>query len=99
MILASNLIVCKRETMSARVNPRGQITLDRAARERLGVRAGMIAIQQVVGRQLVVTFVPAPQDRSAAGILGRPPRVVPADWSEVREASERAVADEVEVRA
>lgn len=85
--------------MSARVNPRGQITLDRAARERLGVRAGMIAVQQVVGNQLVVTFIPAPHDRSAAGILGRPPRIVSADWVEVREAAERAVAGEVDDRA
>ncbi len=82
--------------MSAVVNPRGQITVDRMARERLGVRPGMIAVQQVVRNQLVITFIPAPHDRSAAGILGTPPRAVPADWSEIRAAAERALADEVE---
>ena len=81
--------------MPAIVNPRGQITVDRAARDRLGVRPGMIAVQQVVGNQLVVTFIPAPHSRSAAGMLGRPPRVVPSDWDAVREAAERAMADEV----
>jgi len=85
--------------MAAVVNPRGQITVDRAARDRLGVRPGMIAVQQVVGDQLVVTFIPAPHKRSAAGILGMPPHAVPADWGDVREAAARALADEVAGRA
>ena len=85
--------------MSATVNPRGQITIDRDARERLGVRPGMKAVQQVVGSQLVITFIPAPHDRSLAGILGTPPRTVPDDWDQVREMAERAIAEEVEGRA
>lgn len=85
--------------MSAIVNPRGQITVDRIARERLGVRPGMVAVQQVVGNQLVITFIPAPHDRSAAGILGNPPRVVPTDWSDIRAAAERALADVAEGHA
>ncbi len=82
--------------MSATVNPRGQITIDRDARTRLGVQPGMIAVQQVVGDQLIVTFIPAPHERSAAGILGMPPSAAPTDWSEVREAAERALAEQVE---
>ena len=85
--------------MSAVVNPRAQITVDRAARERLGVRPGMIAVQQVVGNQLVITFIPAPHDRSSADMLGRPPHAVPAEGDAVREAAERALADEVAGRA
>ncbi len=80
--------------MSAVVTPRGQITVDREARERLGVRPGMVAVQQVVGNQLVVTFIPAPHDRSLAGVLGKPPRRVSGNWEEVREAVERAIAEE-----
>ena len=84
--------------MPAVVNPRGQITVDRAARARLGVRAGMIAVQQVVASQLVVTFIPAPHRRSASSMLGSPPRVVPSDWDEVREAAARAMAEEADGR-
>ncbi len=85
--------------MPAVVTPRGQITVDREARERLGVRPGMVAIQQVVGNQLVVTFVPAPHDRSLVGVLGKPPRSVSGDLREMRERTERAIAEEVAKRA
>lgn len=80
--------------MSAVVTPRGQITVDREARRRLRVRPGMVAVQQVVGDQLVVTFIPAPHSRSIAGRLGKPPRAVPENWDEVRAAEERAIAEE-----
>ena len=80
--------------MAAVVNPRGQITVDRTVRERLGVRPGMIAVQQILGNQLVVTFIPAPHERSLAGVLGKPPRAVPTDWQETREAAERAIAED-----
>ncbi|MCL5958920.1 MAG: AbrB family transcriptional regulator [Chloroflexi bacterium] len=78
--------------MPAIVNPRGQITIERAARERLGVRPGMVAVQQVVDGQLIITFIPAPHDRSVAGKLGRPPRLAHVeDW---REMVEQAIAEE-----
>ncbi len=80
--------------MSAVVTPRGQITVDRAARERLGVKPGMVAVQHVVDNQLVVTFIPGPHNRSLAGILGKPPRTVPADWDQIREAAEIGIAEE-----
>jgi bifunctional DNA-binding transcriptional regulator/antitoxin component of YhaV-PrlF toxin-antitoxin module len=78
--------------MPAVVTPRGQITVDREARERLGVRPGMVAVQHVVGTQLIVTFIPAPHNRSLAGILGKPPRPVSADPDASEEAVERAIA-------
>ncbi len=80
--------------MSAVVNPRGQITVDREIRERLGVRPGMVAVQQTVGNQLIVTFIPASHKRSAAGMLGRPRRRVPRDWSEITEAAGQAIAQD-----
>lgn len=80
--------------MSTVATSRGQITVGREARERLGVRPGTVAVQQVVGNQLLVTFIPAPHDRSLAGVLGKPPRSVSGDWDEVREATERAIAEE-----
>jgi bifunctional DNA-binding transcriptional regulator/antitoxin component of YhaV-PrlF toxin-antitoxin module len=78
--------------MPAIVTPRGQITVDRELRERLGVRPGMVAVQHVVGTQLIVTFIPAPHDRSLAGILGKPPRTTSAGPAEPEEAVERAIA-------
>lgn len=80
--------------MSAIVTPRGQITVDREARARLGLRPGMVAVQQVVANHLLVTFIPAPHARSLAGVLGKPPSLVSGDWEEVREATERAIAEE-----
>jgi hypothetical protein len=81
--------------MSAVVNPRGQITVDREIRARLDIRPGMVAVQQAVGNQLIVTFIPAPHNRSVAGILGKPRRRAPRDWSAVRDAAEQAIADDV----
>ena len=58
-------------------------------------RPAMIAVQQVVENQLTVTFTPASHDRSLAGVLGKPPRSVSGDWREIRDATERAIAEEV----
>ncbi len=80
--------------MAAVVNPRGRITVDREVRRRLGVRPGMIAVQQVVENQLIVTFIPAPHRRSLAGVLGKPPRRVPPTWEEIEEIAAGSIADE-----
>ena len=80
--------------MSAVVTPRGQITIDRAIREQLGVRPGMIAVQQVIRGQLVITFIPAPHKRSLAGILGQSPRADDWDWEAIRDAAAQAIAEE-----
>jgi len=69
------------------VGERGQITIEKAIRERLGVRPGDRAVQHVVDDQLVVTFLPAakPHIRSLAGVLGTAPRrpAAGATWEEV----------------
>jgi bifunctional DNA-binding transcriptional regulator/antitoxin component of YhaV-PrlF toxin-antitoxin module len=53
--------------MTSQVSERGQITIDRTAREQLGVRPGMIAYQRVVDGHLEVLFLPAPHRRSLYG--------------------------------
>lgn len=74
------------------VGERGQITIGKQLRERLGVRPGDVAVQVVEGGRLVVYFIPAPHRRSLRGALrprpGRPVR----DWDAVRESIAREIA-------
>lgn len=55
--------------MPSKVGERGQITIEKAIREELGVYAGDKAVQWVEDGHLVVTFVPAPHRRSLFGAL------------------------------
>ena len=55
--------------MPSKVGERGQITIEKAIREELGVYAGDQAVQWVEDGHLVVTFVPAPHSRSLFGAL------------------------------
>lgn len=75
----------KGATVSSPVNEQGQITIDRTARDQLGVRPGMIAYQRVIDGRLEVVFLPAPHQRSLYGALrrrGESPQVVTADQLE-----------------
>lgn len=83
--------------MTSRVDKRGRITLDRAAREALGVGPGMLAYQRVVAGRLEVLFLPAPHRRSLYGALhreGEAPRVLTRD--QLEEAVMEAIAEELE---
>ncbi len=64
-------------TIGTSVGERGQITIEKELREKLGVRPKDLAIQQIDQGRLVITFVrpPEPHMRSVAGILGPPPRL------------------------
>jgi bifunctional DNA-binding transcriptional regulator/antitoxin component of YhaV-PrlF toxin-antitoxin module len=55
--------------MPSKVGERGQITVEKAIREELGVYAGDQAVQWVEDGHLVVTFVPASHRRSLFGVL------------------------------
>lgn len=83
--------------MAYQVSERGQITIDRDAREKLGIRPGMIAYQRVVAGHLEVIFLPAPHQRSLYGVLhreGKEPKATTA--SELEEAVMDAVAEKQE---
>jgi bifunctional DNA-binding transcriptional regulator/antitoxin component of YhaV-PrlF toxin-antitoxin module len=71
------------------VGERGQITIEKEIREKLGVRPKDIAMQHVEEGRLVVTFVKQyePHMRSVAGILGPPPRLPDPNksWDELVE--------------
>ncbi len=70
-----------------RVGERGQITIDKAIRERLGVKPKDIAVQEVVDGHVVIYFIPAPHRRSLYGALKPRPKKPVRDW---RRAKERA---------
>ncbi len=55
------------------VGERGQITIEKPIRERLGIRPRDVAVQSIEHGRLVVTFVPGPHRRSLLGALGQPP--------------------------
>jgi AbrB family looped-hinge helix DNA binding protein len=75
--------------MASTVGERGQITIEKAIREELGVYGGDIAVQRLEGRRVVIEFVPAPHRRSLAGALREKVERRPADetWSKVRDAA------------
>jgi AbrB family looped-hinge helix DNA binding protein len=75
--------------MMSRVGERGQITIEKAIREELGVYAGDQAVQRVEDGRVVIEFVPAPHRRSLAGVLRDKVSRRPADetWESLRDAA------------
>jgi AbrB family looped-hinge helix DNA binding protein len=72
------------------VGERGQVTIEKAIREELGVYAGDVAVQRVEGRRVIIEFVPAPHRRSLAGSLRDKVRPISDDesWAAVHELAE-----------
>ncbi len=79
--------------MVSRVGERGQVTIEKAIREELGVYAGDHAVQRVEDGRVIIEFVPAEHRRSLAGLLGDRVKRWPPDesWSTLRDAAGRAV--------
>ena len=73
--------------MASSVGERGQITIEKAIREELGVYAGDLAVQRIEDGKVVIEFVPAPHRRSLAGVLRDKVRPVvdDSDWQAVRD--------------
>jgi AbrB family looped-hinge helix DNA binding protein len=78
--------------MTSRVGERGQITIEKAIREDLGVYAGDHAIQRIESGRVVIEFVPGPHRRSLAGALRKKVTRKPADerWAALRNAAAEA---------
>ena len=76
--------------MSSRVGERGQVTIEKQIREELGVYAGDEAVQRIENGRVVIEFVPAPHDRSLAGMLRGKVKRRPADesWPALRDAAD-----------
>ena len=75
--------------MASRVGERGQITLEKAIREEMGIYAGDEAVQHIEGGHLVIEFVPGRHRRSLAGSLRDRVGRVPDDesWEALRAAA------------
>jgi len=75
--------------MTSRVGERGQVTIEKAIREELGVYAGDQAIQRIEDGRVILEFVPAPHSRSLAGSLRDKVKRWPKDesWAAVRDAA------------
>lgn len=77
--------------MTSRVGERGQITIEKAIREELGIYAGDETVQRVEDGRLVIEVVPGRHRRSLAGGLRDKVQRRPADesWEALREAAWR----------
>ena len=75
--------------MPSRVGERGQVTIEKAIREELGVYAGDEAVQRIENGRVVIEFVPAPHDKSLAGMLRDKVQRRPMDesWPALRDAA------------
>lgn len=78
--------------MTTQVTARGQITIDRAAREALSIKPGMIAVQVVAQDHLEVYFIPAKHRRSLFGALPMRQPGPSEDWETLQERASRAIA-------
>ena len=76
-------------TVSSRVGERGQITIEKAIREELGVYSGDEAVQRIEGGRIVIEIVPGRHRRSLAGSLRGKVSRRPDDesWEALRDAS------------
>jgi len=77
------------------VGERGQITIERDIRRKLGIRPKDLAVQRIEDGRLVVEFVrhEEPHDRSLTGILGPSP-ARPPEPRDVDEAVGESIARE-----
>lgn len=57
--------------MPNKVGPKGQLVIDKAIRERLGVLPGWEAVQMIAGDHVKIYFVPPPHRRSLKGSLSQ----------------------------
>ena len=80
--------------MPYRVSRDYRITIDHTIRAQLGVRPGMIAVQQALEGQLLITFIPAPHRKALAGVLRKAPRNADLSYEQVRKLAETSIAEE-----
>ncbi|MEO7332774.1 MAG: AbrB/MazE/SpoVT family DNA-binding domain-containing protein [Gemmatimonadales bacterium] len=75
--------------MVSRVGERGQITLEKAIREELGIYAGDETVQRVEDGRIVIDVIPGRHRRSLAGSLRNKVHRTPPDeaWEALRGAA------------
>jgi AbrB family looped-hinge helix DNA binding protein len=75
--------------MGSRVGERGQITIDKAIREELGIYAGDEAVQRIEDGRIVIDMIPGRHSRSLAGAAKPHIKRRPKDesWDALRDAA------------
>ena len=75
--------------MGSRIGERGQITIEKAIREELGIYAGDEAVQRIDNGRIVIEMVPGRHDRSLAGAAAPHVKRRPPDesWDALRDAA------------
>ena len=73
--------------MPAIVGQKGQIVIEKAIRDALGIQPGYIAVQRLVEDRVEIFFYPPEHNRSLKGILADKIQKRPEtqDWSEIRQ--------------
>ena len=69
------------------VGTKGQVVIDKAIRDRLGIGPGWLALQRLVDDHVEIYFLPAEHNRSLAGCLKeylKPGVVEGLSWQEIR---------------
>lgn len=83
--------------MSSVVGARGQVVIEKLAREALGVGPGHLSVQRVVGDHLEIRFFPPAPTTSLRGILA--PHIhgalEPEKWDETRSQAWLEAAGEI----
>lgn len=74
--------------MANRVGTKGQVVIEKAIRDELGIEPGWKAIQQIVDGHLEIYFIPPRHNRSLLGVL--------APYSDVRIPDEEAFHEATE---
>lgn len=84
--------------MSTKVGTKGQVVIEKAIRDELGVEPGWLAVQRVVGDRVELRFFPAEHDRSLHGVLAEHTRrtVPPERWDDARRSARADAARERE---
>jgi bifunctional DNA-binding transcriptional regulator/antitoxin component of YhaV-PrlF toxin-antitoxin module len=80
------------------VGAKGQVVIERAIRERLGVRPGAVAVQTLVGDRVEIHFIPPAHSESLFGILSDhlTRRPVAREWARVKQRAWTAAAKDEE---
>jgi AbrB family looped-hinge helix DNA binding protein len=75
--------------MLATVGQKGQIVIEKALRDALGLRPGYFAVQKLVNDHIEIYFYPPEHKRSLRGRLANKiqKRIATEDWQAVREAA------------
>ena len=58
--------------MTNMVGAKGQVVIEKAIRESLGLEAGYVAVQKLVGDHVEIRFYPPEHNRSLRGRLAKP---------------------------